>query len=111
MKRDLDLQTKILQLLEDAGPNEMVVSVDGYSYEQFCYDARQLHRAGLIDIHGSSGRLACWATGLTPRGHDVLDRARAEWQQKATATGGRVVQITFETVLRKAVEIIRSSIP
>jgi hypothetical protein len=50
MKRDLDLQTKILQRLEDAGPNDEIRAVEGYLHHEFCYNARQLERAGLIDI-------------------------------------------------------------
>jgi Hypothetical protein (DUF2513) len=103
MKPDPDLQTKILQDLEKAGPDEMIARVDGYSVEAFCYNARQLHRKGLIDIQDRAtlaDRHACWATGLTPKGHEVLDRARDEWRSKAKAAGGRAAQITFESVLR-----------
>jgi Hypothetical protein (DUF2513) len=102
MKRDLDLQTKILQELEEAGPNEKIRSLDGYSTESFCYNARQLHRAGLIDIvdrHTLADPLDCWAAGLTPKGHDKLDQAKDEWR-KVKAAGGRAAQITFDSVLR-----------
>jgi Hypothetical protein (DUF2513) len=111
MNRDAGLQTKILQALRDAGPNEMIPSLDGYSDEAFWYNARQLHRAGLIDIMDRGtidNPLQCWATGLTPYGHDVLDRAKDEWRDKGKAAGGRVLQITFESVLR---EILDKLIP
>jgi hypothetical protein len=103
MKRDLDLQTEILKEIEDAAPDEQIVGMDGYSAEAFWYNARQLHRAGLIDIQDRRTKddpLACRATGLTPAGHDALDRARDEWRRKAKAAGGRAAQITFESVLR-----------
>jgi Hypothetical protein (DUF2513) len=104
---DPGLQTKILQELEEADPNEKILSLDGYSAEAFCYNARQLHRMGLIDIEDRAilgDRHACWATGLTPEGHRVLKQARDEWQRKAKAAGGRAVQITVETVLRGMLE-------
>ena len=107
MKRDLDLQTKILQRLEEAGPDEEIRSLEGYSSEEFCYNAQQLHRAGLIDIMGfrsKTNHVNCIATGLTPAGHDRLDQARTEWRRRAKSVGGRAAQITFETVLRGMLE-------
>jgi hypothetical protein len=103
MKRDVDLQTKIFRELEAADPDEQLGGMDGYSDEAFWYNARQLYRAGLIDIQDRStlaDRLACVATGLTPAGHDALDRARDKWGRKAKDAGGRAAQITFESVLR-----------
>jgi Hypothetical protein (DUF2513) len=103
MKRDPVLQTIILQELRDAGPNAKISSLDGHSYEAFWYNARQLHRAGLIeimDIGTIDTPLPCWATGLTAYGHDVLDRAKDEWRNRAKAAGGSVVEITYESVLR-----------
>ena len=106
---DPALQTKILQELEEAGPDEILVGLDGYSVEAFCYNARKLHRKGLIDIQDRrtlDDRHACWATGLTPEGHDVLERAKEEWQRKAKAAGGRASQITFDAILRAILDQI-----
>jgi hypothetical protein len=103
MNRDPGLQTKILQELRDAGPNAKISSLGGYSYEAFWNNARHLHRAGLIDVMDTGdidNPLPCWATGLTAYGHDVLDRAKDEWRDKAKAAGGSVGQITYESVLR-----------
>jgi hypothetical protein len=63
------LQTKILKELHEADLNEILVSVDGFPVEAFWYNARQLHRKGLIDIQDRATLdhpKACWATGLTP---------------------------------------------
>ena len=103
MKRDLDLQTKILQRLGEAGPNDEIRAVDGYPHHEFCYHARQLERAGLIDlldVGDLSDSLDCIPTGLTPEGHRVLEEAKTSWQRKATSVGGQAAQITFDTVLR-----------
>ncbi len=103
MKRDPGLQTKILQRLEEAGPKDEVRSLEGYTSEEFCYYARLLHRKGWIDIVDFAhltDPLACVAVRLTPSGHDLLDRARTEWQRKAKSAISRGAQLTLETVLR-----------
>jgi hypothetical protein len=108
---DPDLQTEILKELRDAAADEYVVGVDGYSAEEFYYNARQLNRKGLIDIQDRGtidNRQPCWATGLTPQGHDVLKQAEDEWKRKIKAAGGQAGQITLQTALREIVERIMS---
>ena len=107
MNRDPGLQSQILQELRDTGPNAKIASLEGYSYKAFWYNARQLQRAGLIDIMdvGSiDDPLPCWATGLTAYGHGVLDRAKNEWRDQAKAAGGSTVEISYESVLRTVLD-------
>ena len=107
MKRNLDLQTKILQQLEEANPNDEIRALEGYSHTEFCYNARQLQSQGLITIVDFSHKtdpLACTATGLTPKGHDLLDQTRTKWRKRAKSAISHGAQITFEAILRTTLE-------
>ncbi len=104
MKRNLDLQTKILQLLEK---KDEIQSAEGYSQKEFGYNARQLESNKLITIIDCGNKTdphACIATGLTPKGHDLLDKTRTEWSDKAKSAVKTTAQTSFDALLRAAID-------
>ena len=87
LRRDPELIQKLLEKLEaypaeygDAftlnGDDPLLV-VDGFTSGQIDYHLEQLLAMGLVEDPGSQPAIGITFSGLSPRGHDVLERSRA----------------------------------
>jgi hypothetical protein len=109
MKRDLDLCTKILVKLEGKDLNEDIDSIEGYTENEFYYNARLLAGVSLIEIRDMSdlsAEYACVATQLTWAGHDFLEKGTSpKWiaylQEQGIDVGKDVAAGAIRTALEK----------
>jgi len=88
LRRDPQLIQKLLDKLE-AYPSEYgdvftlngddrLLAVDGFTSDQINYHLEQLRETGYLDSPGSQPRIGITFAGLSPSGHDFLDRSRAK---------------------------------
>jgi hypothetical protein len=88
LRRDPQLIQKLLDKLE-AYPSEYgdvftlngddpLLAVDGFTSDQINYHLEQLRETGYLDSPGSQPRIGLTFAGLSPSGHDFLDRSRAK---------------------------------
>jgi predicted nucleotide-binding protein len=88
LRRDPELTQKLLVKLAEypKQPSQVVVfpnigstfAVDGYSREQVIYHLEQLRDTGLIDSPGTRTSIGVAFKGLSPRGHEWLERSRVQ---------------------------------
>jgi hypothetical protein len=86
LKRDPRLIQELLEKLEaypaeygDAftvNGDDPLLAVDGFTSGQINYHLEQLLAMGLVDDPGSQPAIGITFSGLTPRGHDFLERSR-----------------------------------
>lgn len=90
MRRHQDLLLKLLARLEEypsrlgdvfvlSGVDEHL-KVEGYDDEQIIYHLEQLKELGLINSPGSQPMIGVTFSGLSARGHTLLEEARADGQ-------------------------------
>jgi predicted nucleotide-binding protein with TIR-like domain/uncharacterized protein DUF2513 len=87
LKRDPRLIQALLEKLEaypaeygDAftlNGDDPLLAVDGFTSSQINYHLEELRSMGLVEDPGSQPAIGITFTGLSPRGHDFLDRSRA----------------------------------
>ena len=123
MKRDMDLQRKILLKIEEAKPFETLwdLSIDGYDKQAVAYHCEMLFDAGYIkEYHGVTadnfdGVLRFYVRDLTASGQDFIETIRDDsiWgKTKKTikekglpmlAETAKVVAMAFVTAMAEGV--------
>ena len=115
MQRNWDVVRAILvRIEEEQGEFELYpqdfVPIDAL---RTTYHLRLLRSAGLIEgdaIDGIGGQSSFIATGLTWRGHELLDamRSRPIWQKVKETAQQKGIELSFESILllgKKALEL------
>ena len=101
MRRDPQLIQKLLETLE-AYPakygevfilngDDPLLAVDGFTSDEINYHLEQLRGMGYLDSPGSQPMIGITFAGLSPSGHDFLDRSRAKTSLSSTTTSGTQV--------------------
>jgi DNA-binding transcriptional ArsR family regulator len=101
LKRDPQLILKLLEKLEaypaeygDAftlNADDPLLAVSGYTKSEINYHLEQLLKMGLVEDPGSQPAIGITFSGLSPRGHDFLDRNRDTSFPPAKATETHVM--------------------
>ena len=100
MRRDPQLIQKLLETLE-AYPakygevfilngDDPLLAVDGFTSDEINYH-RAIRGMGYLDSPGSQPMIGITFGGLSPSGHDFLDRSRAKTSLSSTTTSGTQV--------------------
>ena len=107
MKRDLDLQRKILLRIEDAEPFEILwdLEIDGYDKQAVAYHCEMLYDAGLIkEYHGITvdnydGVLRFYVRDLTASGQDFIETVRDDgiWAKTKKTIKDKGLPMVIET--------------
>jgi Predicted nucleotide-binding protein containing TIR-like domain/Hypothetical protein (DUF2513) len=101
LRRDPQLIQKLLEKLE-AYPSEYgdvfslngddpLLAVDGFRSDQINYHLEQLREMGYLDSPGSLPMIGTTFAGLSPSGHDFLDRSRTKTSLSPTTSGTQVM--------------------
>lgn len=117
MKRDWNLIRDLLILIEDAESQHLLdedIHID--TPERVYYHLDQMIQGGLINgdtqtyISGG-GRIT--VTGLTPKGHDLIDKIRADtvWNKTKTLVKDKGLDLSYETIKAGAISVISSIFP
>ena len=101
LRRDPALIQKLLEKLEaypaeygDAftlNGDDPLLAVDGFTSGQINYHLEQLLAMGLVEDLGSQPAIGITFSGLSPRGHDVLERSRQKSSPPPTNIAGAPV--------------------
>lgn len=112
MKRDWNLIRDLLIHIEDAEGQHLLnedINVD--TPERVYYHLDQMIQSGLINgdkctYMSGGGRVAI--TGLTPKGHDFLEKIRSDtvWTKTKTLVKDKGLDLTYETIKAGAVAAI-----
>jgi predicted nucleotide-binding protein len=86
LRRDPQLIQKLLEKLEEypakygdvftLNGDDPLLAVDGFTSDQINYHLEQLREMGYVDDPGSQPAIGITFSGLSPRGHDFLERNR-----------------------------------
>ena len=105
MKRDWELIRQILLKIEESnGQHIMAEEMGVYPKEWVVYNMRMACQGGLIEgegqayMDGSCGFFV--ATGITSKGHDLLDQIRAEktWAKTMDLIKEKGLDLSFDTI-------------
>ncbi len=104
MKRDLDLCRKVMLEIEKSPTidERIELHIEGYTEEQIEYNLLQLHKAGLVELDGQYIHEDYHhAIGLTPVGHDFLDKARDNniWKKALKKVGDTAFPVLLQTLI------------
>jgi len=115
MKRDWDIVRKILMALENIQDTTSVMepgAVSGYDNEIVSYHMKLLMEAGFIEGNCRdftiNAPLHCWATRLTWKGHEFLDRIRSDtvWNRVKGLARERGLSLSLDVIVMASKMVI-----
>ena len=120
MKRDMDLIRKILFIVEQKKPFEVIcnLSIEGYDIQEIAYHCEMMYQAGLIKYYygegcdNYDGVLSFQVQDLTWEGHDLLGTIRQDtiWNKTKKTLADKGIALTIGTVKTIATAFITATV-